>query len=171
MRLAISLACTLLHNNFLSWGYRLHVPMCELRSLCEAAGVVCKTFVFPSIIATCVCLTNRLSIRNTSPLFSKSKILKSLKKYDVCGGPERFAERIFWSSAFAAEEHVRRQISLIFIKNTHLVAVQRENCNFAIIRQITFFENIAQRICYNLCYYLCYYVCYNHMLIFMLLFL
>ena len=105
------------------------------------------------------------------PPFSKSKNLQSLKKYDVCDGPERFAERVFWSSAFAAEEHVRTQISLIFIKNTHSAAVQRGNCNFVIVRQITFFENIAQRICYNLCYYLCYYVCYNHMLIFILLFL
>ena len=116
-------------------------------------------------------LTNRLSIQKRSPLFSKSMNLQSLKKYDVCDGPDRFAERIFRSSAFAAEEHSRTQISLIFIKNTHLVAVQRGNCNFVIIRQITFFFFFSQRICYNLCYYLCYYVCYNHMLIFMLLFL
>jgi len=115
-------------------------------------------------------LTNRLSIQKRSPPFSKSKNLQSLNKYDVCDGPERFAERVFWSSAFAAEQHVRTQISLIFFKNTHLVAVQRGNYNFVIIRKMTFFENIVQCICYNLCYYICYCVCYNHMLIFMLLF-
>ena len=98
---------------------------------CRFAAKTCMYFTYT--------LTNRLSFGKTSPLFSKSKNLQSLKKYDVCGGPECFAERIFWSRAFAAEEHVRTKISLIFIQNTHLVAVQHGNHNFTHTLQKTLF--------------------------------